>query len=103
MRAAMDEFRKVTDPFAVWLDRNTVEAPDTVIPKDKLRALYGQACQDSGRPILPESQFTVALKKLRPKVTSTERRLDGRVTKVFAGIALAGRVAPGHPAGSVLM
>lgn len=90
MRAAMDDFRKVTDPFGVWLDANTTDEPEAVVAKARLRSGYAKACQDSGRPILPESQFTVALKRLRPKVKSGERRLDGSGTKtyVFLGIKL---------------
>jgi phage/plasmid-associated DNA primase len=34
-RRAMDEFRKATDPPAVWLDRHTVLRPDAVIPQDR--------------------------------------------------------------------
>jgi putative DNA primase/helicase len=85
-RAALDEFRQTTDPMAVWLDQNTVERPDAMIPKDKLRSAYGQVCQSAGRPILGDVQFTAALKRLRPKVELSKRRVDGKPTPVFIGL-----------------
>jgi putative DNA primase/helicase len=85
-RAAMDEFRRTTDPLAVWLDQNTVERRDAMIPKDKLRIAYGRACQDAGRPMLGDVQFTAALKRLRPKVQPAQRRVDGKPTRVFLGL-----------------
>ena len=85
-RAALEEFRRTTDPLAVWLDQNTVERPDAMVPKDKMRSMYGQACQDAGRPIMPDTQFTAALKRLRPKVQPAQRRVDGKPTRVFLGL-----------------
>jgi len=85
-RAALEEFRRTTDPLAVWLDQNTVERPDAMVPKDKLRSMYGQACQDAGRPIMPDTQFTAALKRLRPKVESAQRRVDRKPTRVFLNL-----------------
>jgi len=41
-RAALDEFRRTTDPLAVWLDQYTVERPDAMLPKDQLRSAYTQ-------------------------------------------------------------
>jgi putative DNA primase/helicase len=85
-RAALDEFRRTTDPLAVWLDQHTTERGDAMIPKDKLRSAYGQVCQEAGRPIMGEVQFTAALKRLRPKVEVTKRRVDGKPTPVFIGL-----------------
>ena len=62
-RAALDEFRRTTDPLAVWLDQNTVENHEAVIAKDDLRMAYAKVCQDMGRPIMPVTQFTAALTK----------------------------------------
>jgi putative DNA primase/helicase len=87
-RAALEEFRATTDPLAVWLDQHTVERPDAVVPKDLLRRAYGQVCQDAGRPIMPDTQFTAALKRLRPKVQIAQRRLDKKPTRVFIGMGL---------------
>jgi putative DNA primase/helicase len=86
-RAALDEFRRTTDPLAVWLDQNIVERGDSMIQKDKLRSAYGQVCQEAGRPILREEQFTAALKRLRPKVEPSRRRVNGAQTQVYVGLA----------------
>ncbi len=87
-RAAMDDFRRTTDPLAVWLDQNTVERGDGVIAKEELRRAYGQACQDAGRPVLGDVQFTATLKRLRSKVQPGQRRINGRVTQVYTGIGM---------------
>ena len=87
-RAALDEFRRTTDPLAVWLEQNTIERPDAMVTKDRLRRMYGQACQDNGRPIMPDTQFTAALKRLRPKVEPAQRRVDRKPTRVFIGLGL---------------
>jgi len=85
-RAALDEFRRTTDPLAVWLDQNTVEHHEAVIAKDELRGAYAKVCQDLGRPIMPVTQFTAALRRLRPKVEAAQRRINGRPTHVFIGL-----------------
>jgi hypothetical protein len=87
-KAGLDEFRKTTDPLAVWLDQNTIDLASATVAKDRLRRLYGQVCQDSGRPIMAANQFTAALMRLRPKVLPTQRRLGGKQTPVFAGLGL---------------
>jgi P4 family phage/plasmid primase-like protien len=85
-RAALDEFRRTTDPLAVWLDQNTVEHHEAMIVKDELRTAYAKVCQDMGRPIMPVTQFTAALRRLRPKVEPAQRRINGRPTHVFIGL-----------------
>lgn len=87
-RAALDEFRSTTDPLGLWLDQNTVERPDAIVVKDLLRTSYAQACQDAGRPIFGDVQFTAALTRLRPKVQPGQRRVNGRPTRVFIGLGL---------------
>jgi putative DNA primase/helicase len=90
-KAALDEFRRTTDPLAVWLDHNTVERPDASVQKDKLRSAYGLVCQDAGRPIMPDTQFTSALKRLRPRVQTAQRRVDGKPTRLFIGLGMVTR------------
>jgi putative DNA primase/helicase len=87
-RAALEEFRATTDPLAVWLETNTVERYDAMVPKDKLRSLYGQVCQSAGRPIMGEVQFTAALKRLKPKVEPARRRVNRELTQVYVGMGL---------------
>jgi P4 family phage/plasmid primase-like protien len=90
-RAAFEEFRCTTDPLAIWLDQNTVDNPDGFVVKKQLRAGYTKACQDGGRPIPGDVQFSAALKRLRPKVRPSERRVDGYSTRVFLGLTMVTR------------
>jgi putative DNA primase/helicase len=85
-RAAMGEFRATTDPLAVWLDENTIDRPEAVILKEELRRAYGRVCQENGRSVMGDVQFTAALKRLRPKVQVAKRRIDRRSTPVFVGL-----------------
>lgn len=87
-KAALEDFRRTTDPFSVWMDQNTVERPDATVRKDQLRTAYGQVCQDNGRPILGDVQFTAALKRLRPKVEPTRRTVDGKKIQLFVGLGM---------------
>jgi len=87
-RAALDDFRKTTDPFSVWLDKNTIERTDAMVPKEKLRGLYAQTCLDSGRAVMHPVNFTGALMRLRPKIQSSQRRIDRQVTQVYVGLGL---------------
>lgn len=87
-RDALGEFRRTTDPFGVWLDANVVERPDAMVAKDRLRSMYGQICQDAGRAVMGDVQFTAALKRLRPKVDAAKRRIDGKLTPVYLNLGL---------------
>ena len=80
---------KERDPLAVWLDQHTVDQPDGMVPKVALRAAYERACRDIGRPILDETQFTLALKRLRPTVQARQRTVNGKQhTWVFTGLEM---------------
>ena len=88
MRAAWSEFRQTTDPLAVWLDEHTVDSPTAWVPKEQIRSMYTRACQDAGRPVLADGRFTGDLKRLKPKVRATQRRIKGKPTYVFEGLGL---------------
>ena len=74
--------------MAVWLDQHTVERADAVTPKEQLRRAYGNVCRENGRPIMGDGQFTGTLKRLRPKVTPSKRRVNGTLTPVYIGLGL---------------
>jgi len=93
-RAALDEFRETTDPMAVWLDQNTVERSDAIVAKDAVRRAYSQVCQENGRPIMTDVQFTGALKRLRPKVEPSRRTVDGKKVLVFLGLGMVTQDQP---------
>jgi putative DNA primase/helicase len=85
---AMDEFRKATDPLAVWLDRHTVLRPDAVIPQDRLYQEYTRNCFDAGRPTISKTAFGRAMKKLRPTVDDRQRTVNGVQAWCYIGIGL---------------
>ena len=89
MRAALSEFRKVTDPLAVWLDRNTIEDPKALIPKHDLLVAYNAACEAERRSPMGDVAFGRAIKKLRSSVDMKQRTYN-EVSKVwcYVGIAL---------------
>ena len=88
LRAAWEDFRRTTDPLAVWLESVTIEVLEGFIEKAKLRELYRNECRDRGHPVLSDEVFTKRLLSLRPRVRSTKRRVNGMPTWCFVGIGL---------------
>jgi P4 family phage/plasmid primase-like protien len=87
-RRALQQFRETTDPLSVWLHGNTVDKVESFVTKDTLRRAYSQACQEHGRPIMNDVQFTSALRRLKPKVELSRRMVDGRRVQVFVGLGM---------------
>ena len=63
---AAAEFRKVTDPLMIWLDRELVRGPGLWVRKDALAAAYRRECQKADRIILSDKAFSIALQKHIP-------------------------------------
>jgi hypothetical protein len=82
----MDEFRQSTDPFAVWLDRNTLLEPDALIPADRLWQDYNRDCESKGRPIVSKTGLGRALANLRPSVEKRQRTINGKLSWCYVGI-----------------
>jgi putative DNA primase/helicase len=92
-RRATDEFRQTTDPVAVWLDRNTVLEPDSLVPADRLWQDYNQDCMAKSRPTVSKTAFGLALAQLRPTVEKRQRTVNDRLSWCYIGI---GPVATAH-------
>jgi len=88
MCAARDEFRKLTDPFAVWLDIRTVESSDTIVRKEALLLAYNRAAAKAGRPSMSAKAMGQALKRLRPNVREAQRTVGGETKWVWLGLGL---------------
>ena len=61
MREAAASFRAVTDPLAIWLDRNTLDDPNAVTTKKDLILAFNKDAEQRGRPPMPEKAFGSAL------------------------------------------
>jgi putative DNA primase/helicase len=93
MKEAWEEFRSMTDPVSVWLDKNTVLDPDVFVSKDALLFAYNDAARTDGRATLTKTSFSQALKRLRSGIRDGQRTVNGRPkTWCWIGIGLC---APG--------
>jgi P4 family phage/plasmid primase-like protien len=89
MKEAREEFQAVTDPFAVWLIRQTIDDSHGVSTKERLRNAYNSFASQQGHPMQSDMAITMALKKHRPSVQRLQRTVDGKVQWCFVGIALS--------------
>jgi len=89
MSLAHSEFRNVTDPLSVWLDRNTVDVPGAVIPKGDLVRAYNAACEAAGRAPMTKTAFGLALRRARKGITDVQRTIGGKSqVDCYLGIGL---------------
>jgi putative DNA primase/helicase len=95
MREAWTEFRAMTDPVSVWLDRHTVESATAAVAKSALLDAYNAHCEQQGRGGMTANAFGRAIKRLRPKLEDAQRTVAGRVkVKVWLGIGLRDEKGP---------
>lgn len=73
MRAAWDEFRQVTDPLAVWLDRHIVALPARSVAQKRLHQAYNLYCAARGRPPMTAHALTKAIRRAYPAVELAQR------------------------------
>jgi len=88
MSAAGDEFRKATDPLAVWLESWTIEKSDVFITKKDLRSAYNSKAEAAGQPPMTETGFGLALRQLRPNLKEAQRIVAGKKEWVWLGLGL---------------
>ena len=82
------EFYATTDPFAVWLEKFTVDDPEAVVAVDRLRIVYGAECEQRGRQRPSQTAFGLAFNRMRPKVERKQRTLNGKLQWCYIGICL---------------
>jgi putative DNA primase/helicase len=88
MATAGGEFRKATDPVAVWLDSSTIEGSDVFVGKKALLIAYNGAAEAAGRPQMTATAFGLALRRLRPNLEDGQRTVAGRLEWVWLGLGL---------------
>jgi P4 family phage/plasmid primase-like protien len=88
-RRAAEEFRQVTDPLAVWLDRNTILRSDAFTPMDQLHREYCRNREAAGRATITKTALGIAMKKLRPTVEGCQKTVNGiEGTRCYIGIGM---------------
>jgi putative DNA primase/helicase len=95
MRQALDEFRTATDPLIVWLDQNTVQLPNAIVPKQGLIAAFNKHCTDAGRPTVTATAFGLALKRARKGIEEAQRTWRGR-EKTWVYVKIGMRLGEGQ-------
>ena len=88
MREAAASFRAVTDPLAIWLDRNTVDDSNAVTPKEELFRAFNRDAERHGRPALTDKAFGSAVKHHRPNLDEKQRMVGGQRKWCWIGIGL---------------
>jgi len=88
MAVAGEEFRKATDPLAVWLDRWTIYQSDCFVTKNALLTAYNSASAAEGRPSMTATGFGLALRKLRPNLQDAQRKVAEKMEWVWLGLGL---------------
>jgi len=92
VQEAWRDFHATTDPFAVWLEKYTIDDPDALITKQTLKVAYDAAVDREGRPRMSAKAFGQALYKLRPNIEERQRTVTGRVQWCFVGIGLTSQI-----------
>lgn len=82
------EMQQVTDPLAVWLDRETVTHPNASAPCGRLLAAYNEESERRGRPAMSQTAFGAAIRRLRPGIEVKRRGPKGDQRDCYIGIGL---------------
>jgi hypothetical protein len=88
MSHAWEEFRRTTDPMAVWLDRMTEELSYAIVAKDVLLRAYNEDCDRVGRPRISAHAMTKAIMRAYPRVTESKRTVSGGLKWCWIGLGL---------------
>ncbi len=92
---ALSEFREVTDPVAIWLDRETVLHPSAFVTQKALHTAYNLACEHAGRPPMTKQAFGRAFKRDRPNIEEAQRTISSKVQWVYLGLGLKTQLSQG--------
>jgi P4 family phage/plasmid primase-like protien len=99
-RNALTEMQQVTDPLAVWLERETVTNPIATVPIGVLLAQFNHDCAARGRPPTTQTAFGMAIRRLRPGIEVKRRGPHGDQREVYVGIGLRFDTESSHNGGS---
>lgn len=89
MREAWSEFKRMTDPLSVWLDKVTIKSSSAFVVKRQLKLLYDKECRHTGRPPMTDTAFSTALKRIHSDLREAYRTVAGRQEHVWLEIGLS--------------
>ncbi len=85
---AQENFRRATDPLAVWLGEATIAAPGTSTPKALLLQAYNRHAIHHDMPTMTAQAMGRAVKRTQPRVQDGQRLVGGIRAEVWVGIGL---------------
>jgi P4 family phage/plasmid primase-like protien len=85
---AGEEFVRLTDPVAVWLDARTSKDPDAMVAKKALLDAYNETARHENRPPITGTALGLAVRRLFPDVEGAQRKVAGTKRWVWRGIEL---------------
>jgi putative DNA primase/helicase len=91
VQEAWRDFHSTTDPLAVWLDRYTIDDPDSFVTKQALRVAYNAAVEREGRPAMTAKAFGQTLYRLRSNIEERQRTVAGKTQWCYVGIGMTHR------------
>lgn len=90
----VERFEQASDPYALWLESQTVCSPSALVSQERLYSAYTMARLAINQPVITRQMFGRKLKQWRPELQEAQRVLEGRKQWVYLGIAL--RDGDGH-------
>lgn len=101
MREAWEEFKRMTDPVSVWLDRNAVTEASAWVKMSDLLAAYNADCEKHGRSDMTSQAFGHAVRRARPGIGEAKKLIGEHRVKCYTGIGLVTPGGGGTPPGNV--
>lgn len=87
LEEALHAFREACDPLAAWLERKTVQNPDSRIEGDVLYRAWAAHCEEHGLPVMSRESFGRSVRRLRPNWPHTQIRDGDDRVRVYCGVA----------------
>ncbi|MGF3521897.1 MAG: phage/plasmid primase, P4 family [Candidatus Bathyarchaeia archaeon] len=87
MQNAVEQYRKWSNPAQYFLNKYCSFETNTWVTKNALYEAYKIACEEEDLAILPPEAFGREVTK-KPRVTATQRRVAGKITRVWLGVTL---------------
>jgi putative DNA primase/helicase len=90
-KKALIDFQAATDPFAVWLNINTLTDENAYVRKTDLFNAYMREAKSNGWPLLSANMFTRSLKRVKPNILEIQRSQENKREWYWRGIELIDR------------